>query len=117
MRNVDDPIMTKPGGCDDGGVVEQGLSTTDTPATSHEVEQTIMARPNRSNQESLHDFLQRTCVWCARNKAGRDDRAILEFLIRSDGIWLHALQYTVQVAGHEPVTFRTKAPSWSVIKC
>jgi len=115
MSNGFAPITTEAGRCDDGDVVEQGLSTTDTPATSHEVEQAIMAQPDRSNQESLHEFLQRTCVWCARNKAGRDDRAILEFLIRSDGIWLHALQYTVQVTGREPVTFRTKPPSWSMI--
>jgi hypothetical protein len=69
-------------------------TATDVPATEEEVQKGISSAV-QAKDESIHDFIRRTCVWCARCRAvGGEDRAVLEFLIRSPGIWLHALQYS-----------------------
>lgn len=83
----------------------------DTPATKKEIEQVGIGSHNQEVNESLMDFIKRTCVWCNRNKG--EDRTVLEFLIRSQGIWLHALQY--QMEGPEgTICYKTDFPEWSV---
>jgi hypothetical protein len=63
------------------------------PATESEMQHGVL-ETKKGPEESIHDFIRRTCVWCARWKAVSGvDRAILEFMIRSLGVWLHALQY------------------------
>lgn len=91
---------------------DSGLANCDVPATAREVDQVAAARP--TSDEPLEDFIRRTCVWCARS-AGRTDRAVWEFLVRSPGIWLHALQYTVEI-NETPVCVRTKLPAWSQVE-
>lgn len=69
----------------------------DVPATEKEIEGSVCS-VTQEKEESIHDFVRRTCVWCARSKlVGGADRAVLEFLIRSPGIWLHALQYSFAI--------------------
>jgi len=88
----------------------QSLVTTDIPATASEVLNMVEAR--REEKEPLSDFIRRTCVWCARSRGGGEERTKLEFLVRSSGIWLHALQYRVEAEG-ECIAFRTELPVWS----
>lgn len=104
----------------DGKNSEEGLkpstlpSTTsiDVPATEEEIEQGV-SNAVQAGAESIHDFIRRTCVWCARSGSGGTDRSTLEFLIRSSGIWLHALQYTFEgLDGKTPHSFRAPLPSW-----
>ena len=90
------------------GNEQVALVTTDVPATVNEVNSVLAKEPPRSGQESLHDFIKRTCVWCSRQ-----NDPTLEFLVRSSGIWLHALQYTVQLQDGTTSSFRTSLPSWS----
>lgn len=88
------------------------LSTKDVPATDVEVEQMARAAPRNETGESLEDFMERTCVWCARCRGQPlTERSRLEFLVRSPGIWLHALQYEIRVDGLA-TSFRTQIPSW-----
>jgi hypothetical protein len=75
--------------------------------TEQEVQRMADADPQREG-ESMHEFIQRTCVLCARMKGHEEERAHLEFLVRSPGLWLHALQYTVN-----GVSFRTELPQWT----
>jgi hypothetical protein len=91
---------------------QQSLVTTDVPATSGEVQR--MAETSRQDEEPFDEFVRRTCVWCARSRGSGQDRTPLEFLVRSSGIWLHALQYTIRVDGGEPTSFRTDPPKWSL---
>jgi 23S rRNA-/tRNA-specific pseudouridylate synthase len=78
----------------------------DKPATENEIEQ--IAKDAQQENESLDAFIQRTCIWCARMRGCcEEDRAHLEFLVRSPGLWLHALQYTVM-----GISFRTALPEW-----
>jgi 23S rRNA-/tRNA-specific pseudouridylate synthase len=102
---------------------DAALVMADQPATENEVKKT-MANDNNDNHtsilrnstddgdepsESLQQFIERTCVWCNRNKGKTiEERALLEFLVRSPGLWLHALQYTVK-----SITFRTELPHWA----
>ena len=99
-------------------------SAIDVPATESEVQDRI-ATAVRQNEESIHSFIERTCVWCARSRTVPSvDRAVLEFVIRSPGIWLHALRYsfTINTAsngdGNEgggraiAESFRTNLPDW-----
>lgn len=86
------------------------LIISDVPATSGEVER--MVDLDRQEEEPFDQFIHRTCVWCARCRG--KDRTRLEFLVRSSGIWLHALQYTICVDGREPISFRTDPPKWSL---
>ncbi|KAG7348050.1 RluA family pseudouridine synthase [Nitzschia inconspicua] len=108
-------------------------TATDVPATEKEIE-TEISQATQGTEESIHDFIRRTCVWCARsNSVGGSDRTILEFMIRSPGIWLHALQYSFSpelgdsnssTAGgtttttDEPagcISYRTGLPAWHTI--
>jgi hypothetical protein len=106
-------------------------TATDIPATEEEIESGVSSAVQRDD-ESIHDFIKRTCVWCARcDAAGGDDRAVLEFLIRSSGIWLHALQYSFSttVSGNtdnegnhgkdtndkKEQTFRAPLPPWTTL--
>jgi hypothetical protein len=86
-------------------------TTTDVPATEEEVMNA--ANCPRMEGESLLDFIKKTCVWCARSKA--EDCTTLEFLVRSRGIWLHALQYSIRGADGEQKCYRTDSPAWSDI--
>jgi hypothetical protein len=112
-----------------------GSSTTttmttaiDVPATEKEILNGICSMVQEEG-ESIHDFVKRTCVWCERsNMVGGADRAVLEFLIRSPGIWLHALQYSFEVAekdaddtvgtknnnedSRSKMTYRAPLPPW-----
>eukprot|EP00532_Pseudo-nitzschia_australis_P001684 CAMPEP_0168179918 /NCGR_PEP_ID=MMETSP0139_2-20121125/10163_1 /TAXON_ID=44445 /ORGANISM="Pseudo-nitzschia australis, Strain 10249 10 AB" /LENGTH=622 /DNA_ID=CAMNT_0008099907 /DNA_START=21 /DNA_END=1889 /DNA_ORIENTATION=- len=100
-----------------------GTSAIDGPATESEVQDRI-ATAVRHNEESIHSFIERTCVWCARSRSKpSEDRAVLEFVIRSSGIWLHALQYsfTTNTASNDDnegggrevaESFRTELPDW-----
>lgn len=91
----------------------------DVPATEMEVQEGVTTSV-QEKEESIHEFIARTCVWCARSRAVRsEDRAVLEFVIRSPGIWLHALQYSFELTdpsndGDEIVNscFRTNLPAW-----
>ncbi|KAL3929837.1 MAG: hypothetical protein SGBAC_012037, partial [Bacillariaceae sp.] len=56
--------------------------TIDKPATEEEIQKGI-CQAVQTETESIHDFIKRTCVWCARSGSGGKDRATLEFLIRS----------------------------------
>lgn len=78
--------------------------TSDEPATPKEVEDVSQAK--RGDHEALDDFILRTCVWC-----NRENDPTLEFLVRSPGLWLHALQYTISIDGTAS-SFRTAVPDW-----
>jgi 23S rRNA-/tRNA-specific pseudouridylate synthase len=82
---------------------------SDTPATEAEIEQ--LAQVTRGENEPLEEFYQKTCVWCARS-AGTD-RTMLELLVRSRGIWLHALKYRMMDSKGTELCYRTNVPSWS----
>jgi 23S rRNA-/tRNA-specific pseudouridylate synthase len=97
---------------EDLGTKQQTLVTTDVPATAGEVQR--MADMCRQEEEPFDDYVRRTCVWCARSNGSEQDRTLLEFQVRSTGIWLHALQYTICVEGGEKTSFRTDLPKWSV---
>lgn len=81
------------------------LVTSDDPATSNEVAE--LANETRGPTESLQDYIKRTCIWCRRQ-----NDPMQEFLVRSPGIWLHALQYTIQTTDGVTHSFRTAVPSW-----
>ena len=83
---------------------EVALVTSDEPATSNEVKTLI--RTERGENEELSDFIVRTCVWCKRQ-----NDPILEYLVRSPGLWLHALRYTVCIDKVRH-SFRTSLPDW-----
>jgi len=88
--------------------------TTDAPATKEEIRELSMF--HREEGETLIKFITRTCVWCKRNGGiGHSKRSMLEFLVRSRGIWLHALQYTFKNTAGEKRTFCTQVPSWSLL--
>jgi hypothetical protein len=87
------------------------IDADDTPATEEELAKAGIGLDSRRQDESLLEYIKRTCVWCQRSKG--DDRSVLEFLIRSPGIWLHALQY--QMEGPDgTICYRTKFPKWSL---
>ncbi|CAB9501385.1 pseudouridine(32) synthase, mitochondrial [Seminavis robusta] len=87
------------------------LNTSDVPATEQEIGQ--LSKVEQKDDEPVENFIKRACVWCARCQ-GRDivEHNMLEFLIRSQGIWLHALQYCI---GHEGkrCSYRTGLPTWA----
>jgi hypothetical protein len=82
------------------------LRTCDDPATQGEVDR--VAETTRGVNESWDDYIRRTCVWCQRN-----NDTTLELLVRSPGVWLHALQYSLETADGEMISFRTQLPDWS----
>ena len=99
------------------------VPTIDVPATESEVREGI-STAIQGKEESIHAFIERTCVWCARCRSmPSTDRDILEFIIRSPGIWLHALQYSFPFRStsddgdmHDGKklfkSFRTSLPEW-----
>ena len=82
---------------------------SDVPATEEEVR--MLKDHERREDESLLDYIQRSCVWCARAK--REDRPVLEFLVRSQGIMLHAFQYSMMVSSNKTICYRTTIPDWA----
>lgn len=91
------------------GTANQSLVTADVPATEVEVQRMLADSSKFRRHESLQDCIHRTCLWCARRSdMGMEERASLEFLVRSPGLWLHALQYKVK-----SLSFRTELPKWS----
>ena len=105
-----------------GGDKSISFNALDMPATQKEIQDHVCQAIPRKESETVHDFIRRTCVWCARSRQGLGEEAVknrtmLEFLIRSPGIWLHALEYTFTVANGESTTFRTPLPSWANPHC
>lgn len=98
-------------------------SAIDVPATEAEIEKRISTAV-QAEEEPIHAFIERTCVWCARQRSVPGaDRAMLEFAIRSPGIWLHALQYSFPLndaskdgetcCGDDIIkSFRADLPEW-----
>ena len=99
------------------------------PATDAEVQNTSLHR-EKDDDESTLDFIEKTCVWCARcrgPKAGADtknellekvlNRTLMEYFVKSQGIWLHALQYSLKLndsnASNNKLCYRTKLPIWA----
>lgn len=118
----------------DKGSSDAELTLSKAPATDEEIYQVVANKKSREDGESIDDFIVKTCVWCARCR-GVDDihsldksddarreneeavfrRTLMEYLVRSQGIWLHALQYSLHVndeKGSRIVKYRTKLPSW-----
>jgi len=115
----------------------ESKTNADTPATEAEIYHAAADRP-REEGESILDFIEKTCVWCARCR-GVDDiaasdqssetkleneeavfrRTLMEYLVRSQGIWLHALQYGLKAEDDQgrqnTMCYRTKLPSWATI--
>jgi hypothetical protein len=88
----------------------------DAPQPASEREVADVAETKRTEGETLLDFIQKTCVWCARSKG--EDREMLEFLARSRGIYLHALQYSLKIdyddgKGERNLCYRTASPNWA----
>eukprot|EP00934_Nitzschia_sp_Nitz4_P006597 Nitzschia sp. Nitz4//scaffold189_size62959//41492//43147//NITZ4_006313-RA/size62959-processed-gene-0.24-mRNA-1//1//CDS//3329539911//6587//frame0 len=93
---------------------EVATATIDVPATEDEIEK--VSNTFQGKEESIHEFIRRTCVWCARSNRqceGTTSRDTLEFLIRSPGIWLHALQYKFDNASGDDQVFRAPMPTWA----
>jgi hypothetical protein len=86
------------------------LRTCDDPATQGEVDRIVETK--RGHDESWDKYIRRTCVWCQR-----DSDTTLELLVRSPGVWLHALQYSLETGDNrtadEMISFRTQLPDWS----
>jgi 23S rRNA-/tRNA-specific pseudouridylate synthase len=82
---------------------------SDTPASEAEIAR--LANLTRDPSEPLEEFYKKTCVWCARS--GGTDRSMLELLVRSRGIWLHALKYRMMDANGTELNYRTGVPNWS----
>jgi 23S rRNA-/tRNA-specific pseudouridylate synthase len=124
-------FRTLDGNATDQGPLEHsrtdGLVTADTPATEEEVLHAIQSDDARRGEaEPLADWIQRTCVWCTRLYGSNKTlvpisgdlstcpivrRAMLEFLVRSPGLWLHAFYYKVK-----DQSFRTVIPQWCQLK-
>jgi len=83
-----------------------------------ELEQSSLEASNqvsapRGEHESLDDFVERTCACCTQSHRHGVDKTMLEFLVNSRGIWLHALQLTRKDADGERRSFRTPEPAWA----
>ena len=102
---------------DEEGVKEgaEFSATIDLPATEQEIQEGV-ADATKGEEESIFDFIKRTCVWCARSRIGGADRHVLEFLIRSPGIWLHAFRYKFKGLDGGTQCFSTPVPSWCLAK-
>eukprot|EP00980_Cylindrotheca_fusiformis_P029120 scaffold22733_cov214-Cylindrotheca_fusiformis.AAC.2 len=105
--------------------ISDATNLVDVPATKEEEIHSSRGVSNATIQgecETLHDFVRRTCVLCARSSASGvgTDRSTLEFLIQSSGIWLHAFQYTFFCFEDSSTTsidgltkrFRAPLPPW-----
>eukprot|EP00547_Thalassionema_nitzschioides_P005105 CAMPEP_0194209840 /NCGR_PEP_ID=MMETSP0156-20130528/7828_1 /TAXON_ID=33649 /ORGANISM="Thalassionema nitzschioides, Strain L26-B" /LENGTH=593 /DNA_ID=CAMNT_0038937077 /DNA_START=239 /DNA_END=2020 /DNA_ORIENTATION=+ len=106
----------------------------DTPSIQDEISKVVKDANPRGAEESLADFIRRTCVWCARTAASSSndsdsnndsERAMLELLVRSRGIWLHALRYQMRItkmptdgieetSQEEELDYCTKPPAWAL---
>ncbi len=98
-----------------GTTEASSTSTIDVPATENEIIHGV-SDVMRDEKEDIHDFIQRTCVWCARsrNTTGATPRDVLEYLVRSPGIWLHAFQYSFHDSqGGQLHCFRCPPPTWA----
>ena len=109
-------------------------TNADTPATDSEIYHAEANRP-REDGESILDFIKKTCVWCARcqgvnrlrdpttvqNDSAIFQRTLVEYLVRSQGIWLHALQYSLKTLEEKgeisSLTYRTSVPIWAKWNC
>lgn len=107
----------------DGGISGPSSATIDVPATEDEIG--VLAKERKGDTEKIHDFIKRTCVWCARSRNINcgTPRDALEFMVRSSGIWLHALQYSFgeeesATLGDVAVqhSFRTPLPHWAGVQ-
>lgn len=87
---------------------DEGSPTSDTRATSAEV--ATMAACKQQEGESTAEFIKNTCFLCSRQ--GGAKRSMLEFLVKSRGIWLHAFQYTLVDFAGKTIRHRTKIPMW-----
>ena len=121
------------GTTDAAQVIPKNSTNADTPATEAEIYHAAANRA-RKDSEPILDFIEKTCVWCARCR-GVDSlatcpeskvdnmnavlrRTLMEYLVRSPGIWLHALQYSLKPNNDEggegkTLCYRTALPSWS----
>ncbi len=86
---------------------------SDTPASQAELD--ALSHLKRSDNESLSNFIRRTCVWCSRSRGEESEnaRTTLEFLCRSSGIFLHAFSYILVDDTGKRYQFRTNLPSWA----
>lgn len=96
----------------------EGTPLADAPRPASETEIADAAQTTRAEGEALLDFIKKTCVWCARSKG--ENREMLEFLARSRGIFLHALQYSLKVDyedgnGERTLRYRTILPDWATM--
>lgn len=93
---------------------KSSMVTTDEPATQEEIEQLqkdLQCHRSENSTCCMEELVKATCVWCARDPTRTPvERAALEFQVRSPGLWLHALQYTVK-----GVSFRTPTPKWALL--
>jgi len=117
-------------------IAPKNSTISDVPATEAEIYHSAANR-SREDGESILEFIEKTCVWCARCRGvanmGHWDRkndgvdretlreeqeafvfrrVLMEFLVRSQGIWLHALQYSLN-ANDRKMKYRTQLPSWA----
>ncbi|KAL7529395.1 hypothetical protein ACHAWF_002959 [Thalassiosira exigua] len=113
-------------------IVPENSTNADTPATEAEIYHAAAVR-HREEGESMLAFIEKTCVWCARcrgvdnfldDSQSREDwklendsavfqRTLMEYLVRSQGIWLHSLQYSFTTSTGKTVAYRTNLPSWA----
>jgi len=123
------------GGTATNVITPQDSTNADTPATEAEIYHAAANR-KREDGESILDYIQNTCVFCARCygldclKASDDTlaaskqkdavlkRTMMEYLVRSQGIWLHALQYSLKTTDDgnkegKSISYRTDLPSWA----
>ena len=94
-----------------GAATASATARIDVPATEEEIQKEVSTAV-QGETETIHDFIKRTCVWCARCGKGGWDRTALEFLIRSPGIWLHALQYSFIGLDGSSSSYKAPLPSW-----
>jgi 23S rRNA-/tRNA-specific pseudouridylate synthase len=121
---------------DDTASMQSTLS--DVPATDAEIYH-LVANTQRLDGESTLTFIEKTCVWCARcmgavsgdaksnindqTRKKRHDavsnRTIVEYFVRSQGIWLHALQYSLIKCDfnemNKTLSYQTKLPRWALL--
>lgn len=112
-------------------VAPENSTNADTPATEAEIYHAAADR-SREDGESILDFIQKTCVWCARcrgadgcidgleskqNESSVFRRTLMEYLVRSQGIWLHALQYRLkaqdETGRNKSLQYTTGLPPWA----
>lgn len=88
----------------------QHISASGDPSTCEEIKKAC-SYP-REEGETVEDFVRRSCVWCSR-QCGDQDRSKLELLVRSSGIWLHALRYSRKSLTRGVISFTSPIPHWA----